>query len=140
MAPFSAIAEPSAPAYADLAADLLPQTEARLFRPSEEALPHRWGQLDAFPMLQMVATSVPSSSDTIATTLSAADLPAMMDLVAIAKPGPFGPRTPELGRYLGVHPGRAPRGDGGERLRLPEHVQLSAICVHPDARGRAHMG
>src|SRR5205809_3912890 len=71
MAPFSAIAEPSAPAYADLAADLLPQTEARLFRPSEEALPHRWEQLDAFPMLQMVATSVPSSSDTIATTLSA---------------------------------------------------------------------
>ncbi len=26
----------------------------------------------------------------------------------------------------------------GERLRLPGHVELSAICVHPDAQGRGH--
>src|SRR5665213_3171457 len=38
MAPFSAITEPSPEAYADLAVDLPPGTEARLFRPSEEPL------------------------------------------------------------------------------------------------------
>jgi len=138
MAPFSAIAEPSARAYADLAVDLPPQTEARLFRPSEEALPSGWQQLDAFPMLQMISTGVPASSDTSATVLSEADLPAMMDLVAAAKPGPFGQRTSELGRYLGVwHEGRLV-AMAGERLRVPGHVELSAICVHPDARGRGH--
>ena len=26
----------------------------------------------------------------------------------------------------------------GERMRLPGHVELSAICVHPQARGRGH--
>ena len=62
----------------------------------------------------------------------------MMDLVAIAKPGPFGPRTPELGRYLGVHRDGRLVAMAGERLHLPGHVELSAICVHPDARGRGH--
>ena len=42
MAPFSAIAEPSDAAYADLAADLPAGTEARLFRPGIEPLPDGW--------------------------------------------------------------------------------------------------
>lgn len=138
MAPFSAIAESSARAYADLAADLPPQTEARLFRPSEEALPLSWEQLDAFSMLQMVAANAPPAGACLAVPLSEADGPAMMELVAAAKPGPFGVRTPALGRYLGVrHEGQLV-AMAGERLRLPGHVELSAICVHPDARGRGH--
>jgi ribosomal protein S18 acetylase RimI-like enzyme len=138
MAPFSAIAEPGARAYADLAADLPPQTEARLFRPGEEPLPAGWEQLDAFPMLQMVAADAPPPATSLAVPLSEADGPAMMALVAAAKPGPFGPRTPVLGRYLGIrHEGRLV-AMAGERLRVPGHVELSGICVHPDARGRGH--
>ncbi len=107
MAPFSAIAEPSAQAYTDLAADLPSHTEARLFRPSEEPLPPGWEQLDAFPMLQMIAADVPPPDASPVVLLSEADGPAMRELVAAAKPGPFGPRTPALGRYLGVrHDGR----------------------------------
>ena len=26
----------------------------------------------------------------------------------------------------------------GERLRVPGYVELSAICVHPEARGKGH--
>lgn len=138
MAPFSAICEPSDEAYADLAHDLAPSTEARLFRPAEEAVPAGWRQIDAFPMLQMVAASAPDPVDASVETLSRADVPAMMDLVAIAKPGPFGARTIELGRYLGIrHAGRLV-AMAGERLRLPGHVELSGICVHPDARGQGH--
>jgi predicted GNAT family acetyltransferase len=59
-----------------------------------------------------------------------------MDLVAATRPGPFGSRTPLLGRYLGVwHEGRLV-AMAGERLRVPGHVELSAICVHPEARGK----
>jgi hypothetical protein len=39
IAPFSAFVEPTEQAYADLAADLTANTEARLFRPSVEPLP-----------------------------------------------------------------------------------------------------
>jgi predicted GNAT family acetyltransferase len=89
-------------------------------------------------MLQMVAASAPDPVDASIETLSRADVPAMMELVAIAEPGPFGPRTIELGRYLGVrHAGRLV-AMAGERLRLPGHVELSGICVHPDARGQGH--
>ena len=55
MAPFSAIAEPSAAAYADLAAGLPAGTEARLFRPQIEPLPDGWKEINALDV-QMVAT------------------------------------------------------------------------------------
>jgi ribosomal protein S18 acetylase RimI-like enzyme len=138
MAPFSAIVEPSAEAYADLALDLPPGTEARLFRPHEEELPRGWEQMDCFPMLQMVASLMPEPAIDAASVLGAADIPAMMDLVAVAKPGPFGPRTAALGRYVGVRDGDRLVAMAGERMHLPGYVELSAICVHPQARGRGH--
>jgi ribosomal protein S18 acetylase RimI-like enzyme len=138
MAPFSAIAEANAEAYADLALDLPPGTEARLFRPFEEELPRGWEQIDCFPMLQMIATAVPEAAIDSVVVLGEADIPAMMDLVAVAKPGPFGRRTPALGRYLGVRDGDGLVAMAGERMHLPGYVELSAICVHPQARGRGH--
>jgi hypothetical protein len=45
MAPFSAVAEPSARAYADLAETLDPGVEARLFRPREEPAFSGWETL-----------------------------------------------------------------------------------------------
>ena len=53
-APFSAIAEPSPAAYADLATDLLAGVEARLFRPGEEPTPDGWETISARPIIQMV--------------------------------------------------------------------------------------
>jgi len=138
IASFSAILEPTEQAYADLAADLPPDTEARLFRPTEEPLPPGWDDVGRFPMLQMVATRVPDEDDFAVSALSPADASAMLDLVALARPGPFGPRTPLLGHYLGVWDGHRLVGMAGERLRVPGHVELSAICVHPEARGQGH--
>ena len=138
IAPFSAIAEPAEQAYADLAADLPANTEARLFRPFVEPLPDRWKELDRFPMLQMVAGGPSNGSDIATSSLTAADTAAMMDLVAVAKPGPFGARTLLLGRYLGIRDGNRLVAMAGERLRVPGHVELSAICVHPEARGKGY--
>jgi predicted GNAT family acetyltransferase len=60
----------------------------------------------------------------------------MLELVAVAKPGPFGPRTIALGSYLGVKRAGRLVAMAGERLRVPGHVELSGIAVHPDARGQ----
>jgi ribosomal protein S18 acetylase RimI-like enzyme len=68
--------------------------------------------------------------------LTAADVPAMLDLVALTKPGPFFPRTIELGRYIGVEEGGRLVAMAGERLRLPGFTEISAVCSHPDVRGR----
>jgi ribosomal protein S18 acetylase RimI-like enzyme len=138
MAPFSAIAEPSAAAYADLALGLPAGMEARLFRPQIEPLPDGWAEINCFAMLQMVATRPPEETDLPVAVLSEADTPAMLDLVAATEPGPFGRRTPLLGRYLGIRHGDCLVAMAGERLRLPGHVELSAICVHVEARGKGY--
>ena len=138
IAPFSAIAEPSEQAYADLAADLPVNSEARLFRPSVEPLPDGWEELDRFPLLQMVASGPSNGAEIAASLLAVADVAAMMDLVAATEPGPFGPRTPLLGRYLGIWQGDRLVAMAGERLRVPGHVELSAICVRPEARGKGY--
>ena len=66
------------------------------------------------------------------------DVPEMLALPDIARPGPFAPRTIELGGYVGVRHATTRQlvAMGGERFRLLSHVELSAIAVHPDARGQ----
>lgn len=138
IAPFSAIAEASPAAYADLADDLPAGTEARLLRPQVEPLPKGWEETRRFTLLQMVAARPPEDGELSAAVLSQDDAPAMMDLVAATEPGPFARRTPSLGTYLGIRDGRRLVAMAGERMRVPGHVELSAICVHPDARGKGY--
>lgn len=70
--------------------------------------------------------------------LDAGDVPEMLDLTARTRPGPFWPRTPELGAYLGVRENGALVAMAGERLRPPGWTEISAVCAAPEARGRGH--
>jgi ribosomal protein S18 acetylase RimI-like enzyme len=140
MAPFSAIEQPTERAYADLAVDLPPNTEARLFRPCDEPLPAGWTAIDAFAMLQMVSgrSNDNKNANPRPKELTAADLPRMLELAAEAKPGPFGSRTPMLGLYLGIENEGRLVAMAGERMRVPGFVELSGICTHPAFRGRGY--
>jgi len=100
-------------------------------------------------MLQMICedkVQVPlrgTNSSAQVTALGAADSPEMVDLAHLTRPGPFGPRTYELGDYLGIR-----NGDGnqpgrlvamaGERLRVPGFTEISAVCTHPSHTGRGY--
>jgi predicted GNAT family acetyltransferase len=136
--PFSAISEHSDAAYADLAVHLPSGEMARMFRPSMEPLPIGWEHIQDFPLLQMVATQpyVPAQLAVEIRTLSDADLPQAMALVAQTEPGPFGERTMQLGRYVGVYESGILIAMAGERMRVPGYVELSAICTAHEARGR----
>lgn len=70
--------------------------------------------------------------------LGPGDVPEMMALVELTKPGPFGPRTREMGKYLGVRDGGRLVALAGERMKLDGFTELSAVCTHPDHRGRGH--
>jgi ribosomal protein S18 acetylase RimI-like enzyme len=142
MAPFSAVAEPSARAYADLREHLPPGLEVRLFRPCEEADPAGWKTLSVRPIIQMIADdrdvaqpNTPSGS--AVERLAPGDVDDMLTLAKIAEPGPVGARTVSLGRYVGVRDQSSGRliAMAGERFRLPGYGELSAISVHPEARG-----
>ncbi|MGW0868022.1 MULTISPECIES: GNAT family N-acetyltransferase [Streptomyces] len=65
-------------------------------------------------------------------------VPGMLGLVERTRPGPFWPRTHELGTYLGVRDGDALVAMVGERLRPPGWTEISAVCTAPEARGHGH--
>ena len=62
----------------------------------------------------------------------------MIELTELTKPGPFYARTHELGTFLGI------RVDGklvamtGERMKPANYTEMTAVCVHPDHRGRGY--
>jgi predicted GNAT family acetyltransferase len=59
----------------------------------------------------------------------------MLELIARTRPGPFLPRTIELGDYLGIRRDGALVAMAGERLRLPGWTEVSAVCTDETVRG-----
>ena len=73
------------------------------------------------------------------------DIGEMLALVELTRPGPFSVRTVELGGYVGVFDGDRLVAMAGQRLAPPGFREISAVCTHPDFRGRgprrrAHRG
>ncbi|PYC80194.1 GNAT family N-acetyltransferase [Streptomyces tateyamensis] len=100
--------------------------------------PGGWEQVFELDGRQLVWAGDAADPDPEVVELGPADAPEMLDLIARTKPGPFRPRTHELGRYLGIREGGALVAMGGERLRPPGWTEISAVCTAPEARGRGH--
>lgn len=66
------------------------------------------------------------------------DIPAMLELTALTKPGPFSERTIDFGNYVGIFDGQKLVAMAGERLHLPNYTEVSAVCTHPDYAGRGY--
>ena len=105
------------------------------------------GPLTLPPELEAVATGEvvqltaehfkPIASGSVAyRDLTVADVPAIIELVALTRPGPFSQRTIEMGHYIGVFDGDRLIAMTGERLRLDGFGEVSAVCTHPDYQGR----
>jgi ribosomal protein S18 acetylase RimI-like enzyme len=114
-----------------------------VFARSVPELPPSWETLFASRLLQMVRgdrTPLPEG-DIDAVSLGAKDVPEMLALVELTKPGPFRTRTVELGNYIGIREDGRLIAMAGERLWVGDFHEVSAICTHPDAqrRGLARM-
>ena len=64
------------------------------------------------------------------------DAAEMRALAELTEPGPFSSRTHELGTFWGIREHGRIIAMAGERMRLAAYGEVSAVCVHPDARGR----
>jgi len=78
---------------------------------------------------------MPPEVDDVA-RLDAGHAEQMVALVALTKPGPFGPRSTELGEYYGLFEGDRLVAMAGERLAAGPWREVSAVCTHPDFQGR----
>ncbi|WP_019203866.1 GNAT family N-acetyltransferase [Tsukamurella sp. 1534] len=121
--------------YADVAHLAGPGAIA-LLRDRATPLPDDWAVVERIGLVQYDGTALVTAPDAEAVRLTASDVPEMTALVRRTEPGPFLPRTIELGTYLGVRD-----ADGaliamaGERMHPAGWTEISAVCTAPEARG-----
>jgi ribosomal protein S18 acetylase RimI-like enzyme len=139
----AAFLEPTDRGYESLAGLLRAHGTIALFLHEPHQPRPGWNLVAATPMPQMVygSASVPlsrSSSDPEVIELGVADVPEMIELTALTKPGPFNRRTHELGTYLGIRREGKLIAMAGERLKVPGYTEVSAVCTHPEHTGRSY--
>lgn len=137
--PIAGFAAPERPDFASLARVSAPG-ESFYMSGWSGAAPAGWRVEAEAVSRQMVWDLAPPEADDAsgARPLSMADLPQATELVALTGPGPFGPRTPELGDYLGLFLGPRLVSMAGERMAAGRLREISSVCTHPDFRSRGY--
>lgn len=123
--------------WADLATALGPGGATAL-RGTGHVPPPDWQVIQEFRSVQLDGSALRVAHDPELLVLTAADVPEMLDLVARTEPGPFAPRTIEMGTYLGIRVNGALVAMAGERLHPPGWTEISAVCTDPAFRGRGY--
>ena len=100
--------------------------------------PHGW-QIEAeSKMFRMVwSGDVPTDDKAFdATPLDPQHVAQALALAQLTRPGPFGPRTIELGSYFGFFVDDRLVAMAGERMHAGNFREVSGVCTHPDFQGR----
>lgn len=136
VSPFVALADTADPRAWRDAAQLLGPGAVFALSGTDVVPPPGWETSWVGDGVQLVDVSLAKVTDPKAIVLGAADVPEMLNLVERTNPGPFRPRTVELGGYLGYrHHGKL-IAMAGRRLHPDGWTEISAVCTDPDFRGR----
>lgn len=140
VSPFSAISDQEDPqCWRDLA-DLIGPGGNAVLTGRELNVPRNWEELGGGTGKQMTGEEVLGQSDNEAIELSEHDVPEMLNLISRTEPGPFLPRTIELGGYLGFRVDGHLVAMAGRRIHPPGWVEISAVCTDPAFRGKGYAG
>ncbi len=135
MSPFAGLGDSRDPqSWRDLAALVGPGGTAAVIGAIEA--PSDWEVLGQGAGVQLVDTALRAEPDPEAIRLTSDDVGEMLDLISRTRPGPFLPRTIELGSYLGIRREGLLVAMAGERLRPPGWTEISAVCTDEDHRGQ----
>jgi len=139
IAPFAAMLDLSAASFTALHRLIAASDRVALFTPERVAPPYDFEIQMAKTVEQMVGSvcESPASMPEIA-MLGPDDVPAMMELAELTKPGPFSTRTHELGTFLGIRVGNQLAAMAGERMKLDGYTEITMVCTHPSYRGRGY--
>ncbi len=106
---------------------------------TEPNLPPGWTIVRMLPNVQMVWNGlVPPSVEHRIEDLNISHIDEMLALTELNKLGRFRRGAPQLGSYLGVHDSSHLVAMAGEGFRFPGYTEISAVCTHPDYRGRGY--
>jgi ribosomal protein S18 acetylase RimI-like enzyme len=139
VSPLAALLHPTNDAFADLQRLVSPGEQVALFTAGPLDVPGDW-QVDRSRWIdQMICEASLASPPVRPLPLRTTDVPEMLVLAAATEPGPFLPQTIQMGGYFGIR-----ASDGrlvamvGERLQSTAFAEISAVCTHPDFRGRGY--
>lgn len=136
ISPFGAIADQDDPrCWSDLA-HLIGAGGNIVLNGREIHVPENWEVLGGGTGKQMTGEEVFGQVDHDAIELSLDDVPEVLDLISRTQPGPFLPRTIELGGYVGFRVDGELVAMAGRRMHPPGWVEISAVCTDPAHRGR----
>jgi ribosomal protein S18 acetylase RimI-like enzyme len=102
--------------------------------------PEGWETVMSLEGVQMTGDDVDPVPDPEAVRLTTDDVPEMLDLVKRTQPGPFFPRTIEMGAYLGIRRNGELVAMAGERLHPVGWTEISAVCTDEAWRGHGFAG
>lgn len=136
---FAAVEDPATSDMDGLAA-LIPQGGVAGFPfAGDIPLPNNVELVRKVDVLQMVAEHfLPVPINVSFVPIGAANQAAMVELVDMTKPGPFAPEAHRMGPFIGIFDGDRLAAMAGERMSLDGFGEISAVCTHPDYRGRGY--
>lgn len=140
VAPFCAVERAGQAIDAHVMAAVLRGSPTRYFVGGLPRLPSEFHTSRPITLLQMACTTVgPAGADDAGLLdLGPDDAAAMLALTGLVFPGFFRSRTSDLGRYVGIKRNGDLVAMGGERLAMPGHREISAICTHPAHTGHGY--
>jgi len=137
VSPFAAAANDSEAAIAALGALVPDDGDVSLLQVGPPAPPAGVNVMMSALGLQMVARTISKGErKSPIDALGDADAEDMLALATLTRPGPFRTRTHELGRFVGIRDDGKLVAMAGERLRPEGFIEISAVCTHPNYRGR----
>jgi ribosomal protein S18 acetylase RimI-like enzyme len=140
VSPFGAIADDQDPqAWRDLA-ELIGPDQKIVLSGSHLRAPETWHTLFSGSGVQLIGDEVEGHADHAVLILGSGDVPEMLDLVSRTKPGPFLPRTIELGGYIGFRIDGKLVAMAGYRLHPNGWREISAVCTDSRYQGQGLAG
>lgn len=133
----SGLANFTAEAFGSLAKLVPAGQTTSLFRIGSAHIPEPWTEVYAGPIIQMICEQLiaPAQEGNIQ-TLTEADVPEMLALAKLCLPGPFANQTIKFGSFIGIRIDNKLVAMTGERLQTENWAEVSAVCTHPDYRGK----
>ncbi|MBB6502513.1 GNAT family N-acetyltransferase [Pedobacter cryoconitis] len=107
---------------------------------AETQIPDCWKVLHLVSAYQMVYNqiTVPANVNMDLISLKEENVPEMLALTQLTKPGPFAKKTIEMGHYQGIFEDGKLVAMAGQRLHPSPYAEISAVCTHPEYLGKGY--
>ena len=138
VSPLAAARDGSARALAELASRIPAGDDISLLEVFGPKPPAGFAATEAAVVQMTARTMTTGRREPRLEALDDSDATEMLELALLTRPGPFRARTHALGRFFGVREGGRLVAMAGERLHIDGFHEISAVCTHPDHRGRGY--